>query len=288
MNTELYLIRGLPNLFATVGIESLIGGGSWFTQSLRTKAWKSNAFGQVEHNHQRSRINWLLSTEESDSSTLHSLIDNLAFEAGLHGAKFMLASTAVNTPLFETLRRAGYCVYGWEKFWKVNPTIPAVPADFNNHWQRPSAIDIHELIKFQHKQLSPAARAVTPLANEILPDYIWVEGDSIKAYAFIKSFGNKGIIFPVFASTIEKPLPVLTGILSAQQEYINIWYISQITSHDWLDPVLEQIAQPVTPRLELLVKYFAIMEKLPVGVLNHAAESRHPDPIAPFMNTSKR
>ncbi len=169
------------NLYATVGVEILASSGRWFTQSLRKNAWKPSAFGQVELNHQRARINWLLTCDEADPSALPQLIDNLAVEAGLHGAKFLLASSTQQDGLFEILRQAGYCRYGWERYWKVKPTAIPLADQREILWQDAMPVDIYEIEKFQHKHLSPAVRSVMPLAGENLPDLILREKGSLQA-----------------------------------------------------------------------------------------------------------
>ncbi len=86
---------------------------------------------------------------------------------------------------------------------------------------------------------------------------------------------------------IENPEKVLAALVTGQNYADNTCYISQSTGHDWLDESFSKIADPVTGRIELLVKYFTVMEKIPLGLLNHTAEGSHPDPVAPFVHSSK-
>ena len=281
------LLRGTPNVYTTVGAETLVGAGSWFTQSLRTSSFNPIAFGQVSQQHQRAKINWLLSLSEDQQDTLPLLIDNLAIEAGLHGAKYLLTSCAGDDFLFEIFRRCGYAVCGWERFWIVDPARkPILNAD-RNGWQRSSPLDTHAIMEFQRKYLPPIIRSISPLANEALPDLVLKESGQIKGYAFIRVFGSKCIIYPVFAPIPEKGLDLFNSLFFLLPDNISIRYIAQTTCHDWLDTILCDFAAPLTNRLELLVKHFAIMEKSPVGILNHATENSHPDPVAPFVHSSK-
>ena len=284
MNTERFLLRGYPNLYTSTGVEAFIGSGRWFTQSLRSNAWSSIALGQVERNHQFAQINWLLSTTQNETETLPSLIDNLAIEAGLLGSKFILANAAKDEPLFEILRRAGYCVYGWERYWKIEPLKLSGSQISKTYWRAAKSIDQHEILKFQHKHLSAAARSVLPLANEVLPDFIWKEDGVIKAYASICSFGGKHVIHVLFPHNTSELEEALAELVCGQDN--TTWYMAQTNYLDWADDTLSEFAVPITPRREQLVKHFAIMEKTPISLLNHAGDSGHPDPIAPFIHSS--
>lgn len=248
---------------------------------------KAIAFGQAEYNHRRARINWLLVTEKADQGALARLIDNLAMEAGLRGSEFMLASTSSDNDLFKILRRAGYCVYGWERFWKIDFSKLNNQTNANIHWTEPLPIDQYEIVKFQQKYLSHAARSVTPLANEISPDFVWKDEGDIKGCVSIKSFGNRSVIHAIFSSDMADPEGAINNLLALQLGPVSTWYFAQTNNLVWLENTLVKIATPVTDRRELLVKYFAIMEKSAIGLLNHASERGHPDPVAPFIHTSK-
>jgi hypothetical protein len=279
-------MRGYPNLYASTGVEAFIGSGSWFTQSLRANSWSACALGQVERRHQYARINWLLSTGQNDTDTLPFLIDNLGIEAGLLGSKFMLASAAKEDVLFELLRRAGYCVYGWQKHWKLDPEKLIKQQTSRKYWKPTHSIDQHEITKFQHKQLSAAARTVMTLADKTLPDFLWKENGVIKAYASIHSFGSKRVIHILAAHNTGDELEKLLAELVKDGNNNATWYFSQSNYLDWADENLSAVAAPITPRKEQMVKHFSIMEKTPITLLNHAADSGHPDPIAPFVHSS--
>jgi hypothetical protein len=287
LNPELYLLRGFPSLVASIGIETLFGGGNWFTQCLRPRALKPAAFGQVELDHQRAKINWLMACDELDETSLINLVDNLTIEAGLHDAKFLLASIENHSEIFDILHRMGFCIYGWEQYWQLTCTNTPSTIKQNYHWERTSSLDRHEINKFQRKFLSPTVRAITLLANEVLPDFVLKEDGIIRAYAHMEIFGNRGIISSLFDTCIYNPASILSDLINKQTHNGFLWYIAQTSGQDWMDSSLAEIANPILPRMELLVKYFAIMEKLPVGILNRAGENSQPDPVAPFIHSNK-
>ena len=129
-------MRGFQNILTTVGIESTVGSREWFSQALALNNLQLYAFGQVRFENQGARLNWLLPLGFAEKDPLPELLDNLAMEAGLRGAKFMLASTRVDVCLFETLRRAGYCLYGWQSIWDISPSL-GKPKAMHAVWFQP-------------------------------------------------------------------------------------------------------------------------------------------------------
>jgi hypothetical protein len=286
-NTEQQLLHGLPNVFTTVSIETLVGGGNWFTQSIRSKSFTPLAFGQVEFNQHRARINWLLPCHNEESDALFNLVENLAFEAGLRGSIFLLASALLDSEEFQLLRHQGFCTYGWEKFWQVDASLlPAVPQK-SAHWRSATSSDQHEILQFQRRHLAPALRAVTPLADEVLPDNILVVDGVIQGIATIVFSSSRAVMQILLDPRIINPQPYMQELIDMHADHYTAWYIRQLAGQDWMEEHLQSLAQPVLARRELLVKHFAIREKLPLGILNHSTENSHPDPIAPYIHSTK-
>ena len=274
-------------MLASVGIETLVGANHWFTQSLRLNSFTPIAFGQVSQHNQRAKINWMLPLDESQPAILLSLIDNLAIEAGLHGAKYLLASCAKEHALYGLFRQCGYAPCGWERFWSINPSRKMDKPVSENPWQKAASIDTLAIMEFQRKNLPPAIRSITPLANEVLPDFVLKRGGQIQGFASLKLSGSKSVIYPTIAPHLEIGQDLFEGLFILLPDILSSWYIVQTTSNNGLDDIFYQIAEPASAKQELLVKYFAIMEKSPVGYLNHASENGHPDPVAPFMHSGK-
>jgi len=287
LNNELLLLHGLPNIFATICIECLFSPGSWFTQSIRLKNGGGSAFGQVTYNRQRSKINWLLDCSQANRGYLGHLVDNLVYEAGLKNSRLMLASSEPDQHLFSILRQAGFCVYGWEKYWKVIHTTKESVRNSNFIWQRVSITDVPLVSQFQVKHLSPTIRSVTPQANEIPPDFVLWQGKQIRGYAYVRIFFEKGIITPILDPDIHLSSDIMAGLLIQQSKYISSWYIKQIMAHSELECILSELAIPISRRRELMVKHFTIMNAQSVELYNHAREKSHANPITPFFHSNK-
>jgi hypothetical protein len=280
-------MRGFQNILTTVGIEAMVGSREWFSLALALNNLQLYAFGQVKFEYQGARLNWLLPLGFTEKDPLPELLDILAMEAGLRGAKFMLASTHVDNCLFETLRRAGFCLYGWQSVWDISRNLGKTKPP-QTAWFKPDSMDALELTKFQRKLLSHATQSVTAFASQALPDFALKIDGILKGYARVNCFNNKVLIAPLFMNTLED----VEGILSALvKEFFSATakvYLLQTADIGWLTADLEKIGARVTPREELLVKHFAAMQKLPAAELNHTAVGHRTDTVTPIMPSARR
>ena len=280
-------MRGFQNILTTVGIESTVGSREWFSQALALNNLQLYAFGQVKFEGQGARLNWLLPLGFTEKDPLPELLDNLAMEAGLRGAKFMLASTRVDNCLFETLRRAGYCLYGWQTIWDISRSLGKSKTQ-QAAWFKPDSRDALELTRIQRKLLSPAAQSVTALALQALPDFALKIDGVVKGYARVSGFNNKVLITPVLMNTVENAETVLTDLVHEFFSTADKVYLHQTADTGWLTADLEKLGEQVTPREELLVKHFAAMQKLPAAELNHNSVAHQTDTVTPMMPSARR
>jgi hypothetical protein len=281
-NTELFLLRGFQNILTTIGIESTLGSKEWFSQALALNNLRLYAFGQVRFENQGARLNWLLPLGFTERDPLPELLDNLAMEAGLRGAKFMLASARVDNCLFETLRRGGYCLNGWQSVWDISQILGRPKAQ-QAIWFKPDSSNALELTSIQRKLLSPATQSVSALALQTLPDFALKIDGAVKGYARVSGFNNKVMIAPVFMNTVEDTGAVLAALVNAFFSTADKVYLLQTADTGWLTAELENLGSQATPREELLVKHFAAMQKLPSAELNHGNIGHRTDTVTPMM-----
>lgn len=275
-------MRGFQNIMTTVGIESMVGSREWFSQGLAFNYLQVYAFGQVKFEYEGARLNWVLPLGFTEKDPLPELLDNLAMEAGLRGAKFMLASTRVDSCLFETLRRAGYCLYGWQCIWEISKNSIKTHSQ-QATWFKPDSLDAFELTKLQHKLLSPAAQSVTAFAVQTLPDFALKIDGVLKGYARVNCFNNKVLIAPVFVNNLEDLENILAVLKNEFFPSIDKIYLLQTADSGWLTADLEKIGTRLTLREELLVKHFAAVQKLSAAELNHSASRSRADTVTSMM-----
>ena len=277
----------MSNVFISVSIETLVGSGNWFTQSVRCKSFNPLAFGQVEYSFQRAEINWLLLCHTEEKAALFDLVENLSFESGLRGSKYLLASATLDSEEFSLLRRQGFSIYGWENYWRVDVSQLPATLQKGTRWRRAISRDQHDILQFQRRFIAPAMRLVTPLADEILPDFILLDDNGVLGTAKVNFSSNRSVVHFMFDPRTQNPKESMRELIILQAPQYTDWYICQQAGQDWLEEHLQCLAQPALARRELLVKHFAIREKLPVGILNHTTDNSHPDPITPYIHSGK-
>ena len=104
--------RSLHTLVARCGDESVLG-------QFRLKA--------SDHLAQITLLAPRLDDGMSDSAWLH-LLDGMAAEAGRRGAHMLSAEVDEDSPLFKTMRQAGFAVYARQEIWRRAPGQNALPA----------------------------------------------------------------------------------------------------------------------------------------------------------------
>ncbi|MCJ7518396.1 MAG: hypothetical protein MUO42_01820 [Anaerolineaceae bacterium] len=281
-------MRGFQQVITSVGIESLVGSREWFSQALAPNSLHVYAFGQVALENQGARLNWLLPVGFAESDPLPELLDNLAMEAGLRGAKFVAASARVDDCLYETLRRAGYCLCGWQSIWELPQSILNSTQSRRISWGRPDPIDAIDLTLLQRKLLSPATQSVTTFATQNLPDFALKIDGALKGYVRVNCFNNKVLIAPVLMKTSDALESILSALLTEYFPSADALYLLQTADTGWLTGDLEKIGARFTPREELLVKHFAAMLKLPSAELNHSASSHRADTATSMLPSAGR
>lgn len=100
-------------------------------QTLVTRSGKQTLVGQMrvrndDHVAQIIYISPDIDGDMDDSAWLH-ILDAMAREAGRHGAHVLVAEVDEDSPLFETMRTAGFAVYARQQIWRRQPgPYPAV------------------------------------------------------------------------------------------------------------------------------------------------------------------
>jgi hypothetical protein len=280
------MLRGNYDLFTSVSIEALVGSRDWFSQALGPNHFGAIAIGQAALSGKGARLNWLLSTQKTGSDPLPELIEHISLEAGTRGARFISAGAKVDDCLFEILRRAGFCVYGWQSIWKLDNFPSISPYNCLYKWRLSSEKDLPAIEALQRKLLAPAVQSVTEFASTRQPKYL-LEGDGeVQGFAYIERSNNLATIKPFLrmeTENVEALLNQLAGVFLPGASSI---FLIQTSDQAWLTQTLLAMGSQVLPREELLVKHFAVMEKLPVAGLNTAHNGRQTDTIRPLIPTS--
>ena len=280
------MLRGNYDLFTSVGIEALVGSREWFSQALGPNNFGAIAIGQAGLSGKGARLNWLLSTQKTGHDPLPELIEHIGLEAGARGARFISAGARVDDCLFEILRRAGFCIFGWQTIWKLDNRQPKNSIDCPYNWRSSSEKDAPEIEALQRKLLAPAVQSVTEFASTRLPHYVLKGDGGMQGYAFIERSKGLALIKPFLkmdTTDVEGVLGRLMGEFLGDASSV---LLLQTSDQAWLTQTLLGMGSQSSPREELLVKHFAVMEKLPVANLNTAHNSRQTDTVRPLIPSS--
>jgi len=280
-------MRGFAHLLSSVGLETLLGNHAWFSQSLMRNQHAAAAFAQVGLESRGARINWLLPLDQDGGDVLPPLLDNLSLESALRGSRCLLAAARADGELFQHLRRAGFCIYGWQRFWQVfKDQFPDTQADaFSFNWCQPVAADSPEISSLRRQLISPSMQTVKKITGEKLPQYILKINGEIKGLAKINPYGSKVMVTPLLAQTSYPHTLILQSLYARLFPIYQIAYLVQTANMVGLEGTLTELADPVCDREELLVKHFTSMQKVPLAVLNSASPVRHADTIAPMLKS---
>lgn len=280
-------MQGFQQIITSVGIESIVGSSAWFSQALAANALQVYALGQVKLENQGAHINWLLPVSLSESDPLPTLLDNLALEAGLHGAKFITAAVHVDDCLFETLRNAGYCLCGWQCFWRLSKDLRQ-PYNLDGVlWSKPDSLDAVEITLLQQKLLSPAARSISACTANVLPDFVLRINGDLKGYARITWVNNRVMIAPIFVNGTSSLNTILAALISEFFTSADEFFLLQSSDIGWLTNDLEKFASRMFPREELLVKHLTAMQIIPKGEIVHNTNGQRANPATPMMPSFK-
>lgn len=280
-------MRGYPGALSSMGIEALVGSQGWFSQALCPSNFQVAALGQAGLDGKGARLNWLLTVTAGGPNPLPELLDHIAMEAGLREARFLIAGSRLDDCLFEILRRAGFCTFGWQVHWEVKKISASAQSISRLRWRRADLSETHAIETFQRRLLAPAVQSVTEFASSKLPDFICFDDDRIYGIAFLECFNNKALIKPLLERNLDRSQELLLSLITEYFFLAQIVYIQQTSDQAWLTAILESFAHQVQPREELLVKHFAAVEKVPVTKLNHANNRRQSDTVTPMMPSTK-
>jgi hypothetical protein len=286
-NTERFLLRGAGDLFSSVAIEALVGSRDWFSQALSPDNFHVSALGQVSLQGRGAQLNWLLSTERAGSDPLPRLLDHLAQEAGIRGARFITAGARLEDCLFESLRRAGYCVYGWQSFWRDIPEKVLNFQGYAGRWRKTSEADAPVLESLQRQWLAPSVQSVSQFAGSRRPDFLLQDENGVQGYALIECFNDAVLVKPLLSRDLPEPEGTLASLMNTLLSGAQTVWIAQTSDQAWLTKSLHGIAEPFLPREELLVKHFTVRERLPASEVNHAQNGRRAEPLSPIIPSTK-
>jgi hypothetical protein len=217
-----------------------------------------------------ARLTFIAPAENINGLTL-SLLDHLTTQAGEWGAFHLLAEVDENSPVFRSLRQAGFAMYAWQRVWKL-PKLEK--QDEGSSWREAEETD-WPAVQSLHGQIIPALiQPVDSLSKQASGLVCRPEGN-LQAYVAVES-GPTGV-------WIQPLVPPESGCGPERLAGLSGWgsrpvYICVRSYQAWLETVLEDMGAEAGPRQAVMVRRLAkpIKEPLAVSVMEKALVKAKP------------
>jgi hypothetical protein len=221
--------------------------------------------GEIHHRpgDRAASLAFLLPSSAVQSSAVLDLVDCLAAQAGEWNALTLLAEVAENDPVFEVLRRCGFCVYAWQRIWQLEPQAGGNGTE-HSPWQQTNTIDENAVRSLYHLLVPPLVQGAENLPMQHGIGYVYCQKGEARAY-FECLFGTRGIfIHPLIHPDVENVNELIDCFIPLMQPILGRPIYLAVRSYQaWLENVLSERQQNATPRYALMVKHLAIQQRLP-------------------------
>ena len=243
--------------------------------------------GQTHHTtgSQSAHLTFLAPEAALESRALPSLLDYLAVQMGEQGAFRLIAEVEEGTAFLDILRQQGFAIYTRQRVWKVAPSDRVITSA---QWRSAEDLDligIHSLLR----NVAPAlVQQVEPFPTGHLRGMVFRQSGDVLAYAELKT-GRRGVwIQPVFHPAVENQDELLVNLVeNLPNRFARPVYLCIRSYLSWLYPVLDEFGAQASPRQAVMVKNFAITQKVLRPVAIPALEGGRPEVSTPFARSEK-
>jgi hypothetical protein len=286
LNQRYFLTHGNPLGIASLA-SRLTPSAESFTAVAESSDTETCLISQVLHKagERSARLNFLVIKNANDIKEVLELWDYLNNKAGEMGALNVLAEVAESSPVFESLRKAGFSPYGWEAAWKlpkkINPT-----ADAEHEWTIAVPTDDPQLRSLYQSLVPPIVQAAEAYPNGGTRRLVYRENDEIVAYVE-SSTGPNGLYLRPLIHPAVQDINTLLYALIGQFDNIGQPVYLQVRSYQaWLLDTLGNIGGETSNHFTLLVKHLAILQRNGVIITNgKLVKNRQAEPTAPMVNS---
>jgi len=236
-----------------------------------------------------AHLTFLMPQDALESTPGAVLLDSLAAAAGERGALCLLAESADDLGTFELLRRSGFAVYAWQRYWRV-AAAPQAAADLS--WRPYRAAD-ENAVRSLHQQLTPplvqAAEAFEP---RFASGWVHWQSGALRAYVDVQS-GPRGVCLqPLIHPEVSDAGALLDTLLAYPDRWLGRPVYLAVRSYQaWLEPLLEARGVPASIRHSLMVRHLVVFSRSLQPATAQAALEKGwagPTPTAHTINGNKR
>ena len=223
-----------------------------------------------------ARLTFLAPTENINGLTL-SLLDHLTTQAGEWGAFHLLAEVDENSPVFRSLRQAGFAMVAWQRVWKL-PKLEK--PDEESSWREAEETD-WPAVQSLHGQIIPALIQPMDALPKKASGLVCRPEGNLLAYVAVNS-GPAGV-------WIQPLVPPDSGCGPERLAGLSGWdsrpvYVCVRSYQAWLETILEDLGAEAGPRQAVMVRRLAKLQKAEEKV--SAMDKVLAKPVAPVARVA--
>ena len=230
-----------------------------------------------------------LPEQRKDTAWLH-LIDAIAVEAGKRGVHMLMAEVDENSPLFVTMRTAGFAVYARQDLWRREPG--ALPFPFSDPAELRESRD-EDINSIQALYGTIVPRLVQPVAMPPEDSVGYVYRRDQRLHGFITvTIGKTGVyIMPLLHPDVlyRDATAILAGVLGriGRADRLPV-YICVRRYQDWLEDALSELGFVSRQPQALMVRHIAAgVRQASFTPLEHSLEAMPSAVRPPTSSTIK-
>lgn len=230
---------------------------------MRQKSGAPTLIGQMRlpNGERAARLSFALPASRLDSPGVTPLLENLAYQAGRHGACSLIAEVEESSPMLEGLRRAGFSLFAWQRVWKIVPSVS--PASNPRLWEQTDDLDTLPIRSLYQALVPPLVQSAEPPLNNLVQGLAFRQNGELLAY-ISPTYGPQGIyVQPLIHPGVESISQLLSSLAAALPLTLGRpVYISVRSYQAWLEPALEQLGARAAGKQALLVKHLAAAQRV--------------------------
>jgi hypothetical protein len=208
-----------------------------------------------EHNAHIIYIAPSLDNATDNTAWLH-ILDGMAHEAGQHEAHALIAEVKEESPLFETMRTAGFAVYSRRQIWQRQPGEIPLPVDLATEITPETDADLPGIQSLM-AQIIPALMQSFVMPDDEMKGWVYRRRGQVMAYISATS-GNLGIyLMPYVHPDVMNDANAIIASLLRQIPKADALPVSvSVSRHlDWVGTSLEKLGFQAGSRYAVMVRH---------------------------------
>jgi hypothetical protein len=234
----------------------------------------------------RAHLSFLAPEEAVHTAHGIRLLEELGKFAGRRGAFHLIADVDEASPVFVSLREAGFTVYTHQRIWRCEAPWKGAPAADKKLWRAADSVDEHR-VSLLYLNIVPALVQHVEVCPTLKAEG-WVHIDQGEILGFMEvDRGPMGMwAMPYLHPAIQNLDEVLASFLGALGDHDKRpLYIAVRSYQGWVGDALERMGFSASHDQAIMVKRLAAQVRKPALAPFSPAEGTQPEPTTPFAGS---